>query len=399
LYAKAGSRYENHRNNGLSHFLEHMFFRGTAHYPTSYELNDAIEQRGGTLQATTSRDYTCYYVRTHPDYLAAGAEIFGEMFTSPRFGQIEVERQIVIEEILDDYGEDGEDICVDDIGRAQMWPNHPLGYKIVGSRENILRFTVDDLREHQRRFYCASNLVFCAVGAVRRDQVLRAAGAYLQGIPAGPEIPIVAPSDQQSSPRVKLVDDDDTQTEIVISFLALAETHPDYPALQVVRRLLDDGISSRLQKHICEDLGLAYDLSAGTECFVDTGALDINVTVEKKKSARLVSEILGQVKILRDNSITPEEVEKAKRRYRWDLEFSMDGLGEMAGWFGGTELFYSPEPIETYEERVSRVTLDDVHRVAREVFKPERLVVAAIGPFKSTVKRRVREAVEKFETP
>src|SRR2546427_829551 len=100
LYAKAGSRYESRKNNGLSHFLEHMFFRGSANYPTSYELNDAIEQQGGTLQATTSRDYTCYFVRIHPDCIAKGAEIFGEIFTAPRFGQIEVERQIVIEEIL-----------------------------------------------------------------------------------------------------------------------------------------------------------------------------------------------------------------------------------------------------------------------------------------------------------
>jgi len=398
LYAKAGSRYEDRNNNGLSHFLEHMFFRGTSKYPTSYDLNDAIEQRGGSLQATTSRDYTCFYVRIHPDLIAEGVEILSDIFASPRFGQIDVERQIVMEEILEDYDEDGTDICVDDIGRAQMWPDHPLGYKIVGTRENILRFGEDDLRQHQRQFYGASNLVLCAVGAIRRAEVLRAAERWFTRLAPGPEVPVVPPSDHQCEPRVKLVDDpDDPQTEILISFLALAETHPDYPALQVVRRLLDDGISSRLQKRICEDLGLAYDLSAGTECFVDTGALDINVTVEKKKSARLVAEILDEVKLLRDNSITPEEVEKAKRRYRWDLEFSMDGLGEMAGWFGGSELFYTPEPIEQFQERVRRVTLEDVHRVSRRIFRPGRLVVAALGRFPSSLRRRVREAVAEFE--
>jgi predicted Zn-dependent peptidase len=396
IYAKAGSRYEDPRNNGLSHFLEHMFFRGSANYPTSFDLNDAIERRGGTLQATTSRDYTCYYMRIHPDFLAGGVEILGEIFTTPRFGQIDVERQIVFEEVLDDYDEDGTDICVDDIGRAQMWPNHPLGYKIVGSRQNILSFTENDLREHQRRFYGASNLVFCAVGAIRRDEVLRAAERWLEKIPAGPEIPIRPPAEEQDAPRVKLVDNDEAQTEIAISFRAMAEVDPDYPVLQVIRRLLDDGISSRLQKHICEELGLAYDIGAGTECFVDTGVLDIDVTIEKKKSERVVREILDQVKELRDNSITPSELEKVKRRYIWDLEFAMDGLSEMSSWYGGSELFYRPEPIEEFQERVRRVTLEDVHRVARRIFRRERLVVAALGTFRSGLKRRVREAVASF---
>jgi predicted Zn-dependent peptidase len=396
IYAKAGSRYETRENNGLSHFLEHMFFRGSARYPTSYELNDAIEQRGGTLQATTSRDYTCFYVRVHPSYLAEAAEVFAEMFTSPRFGQIDVERHIVLEEILDDYDEDGTDICVDDIGRSQMWPDHPLGYKIIGTRENILSFRVEDLREHQRRFYGASSLVFCAVGAVRRRDVLRAAEKWLRRIPEGPEVPTVAPLEHQDAPRVKLVDNDDAQTELFVSFRAFSERDPDYPVLQVIRRLLDDGISSRLQKHICEDLGLAYDIGAGTECFVDTGVLDIDVTIEKRKTERLVREILGQVELLRDNSVTPKELEKVKRRYAWDLEFSMDDPGALSGWFGGTELFYHPERVEEFAARVRKVTIDDVHRVAGRIFRPDRLVVAALGPVRSGLKRRIREAVGEF---
>src|SRR5438067_5782358 len=175
-----------------------------------------------------------------------------------------------------------------------MWPDHPLGYKIVGSRENIQGFRESDLRELQKRFYGASHLVFCAVGAVRRAEVLEAAGKWLGRVAVGPEVLVAPPSDEQDAPRVKLVDNDDAQTEIVISFRAFSEPDPDYPVLQVLRRLLDDGISSRLQKHICEDLGLAYDIGAGTECFVDTGVLDIDVTIEKKKSERLVREILGQ---------------------------------------------------------------------------------------------------------
>src|SRR5258706_5600390 len=152
---------------------------------------------------------------------------------------------------------------------------------------------------------------------------------WLAAMPAGPEVPIVAPGNGQAAPRVKLVDNDDAQTEIVISFRAVAETDPDYPALQLLRRILDDGISSRLQKHICEDLGLAYDLGAGTECWVDTGAFDIDVTIEKKKSERLVREILGEGKKLRDGEVTPHELMRVKRRYGWDIDFSQDSVSEL----------------------------------------------------------------------
>ena len=396
VYAKAGSRYETPRNNGLSHFLEHMFFRGSERYPTSYALNEAIEQRGGTLQATTSRDYTCFYLRTHPKLVEGGIEMLGELLRAPRFAQIDIERNIVIEEMLEDYDEDGVDLCVDDLARTAMWPDHPLGYKIVGSRENVARFDAVELHAHREAFYGASNLVFAAVGNVKRASVLRAAKRWLGTLAAGPAVPTVAPDETQDAPRIKLVDADEAQTEIVISFRAFAETDPDYPALQVLRRVLDDGISSRLQKHICEDLGLAYDLGASTECWSDSGAFDIDVTIEKKKSERLVREILGEVRKLRDDAIRPSELEKVLRRYEWDLDFSMDSVSDLSVWFGATELFFEAEPLEHFRERLRAVTLRDLRRVARRVFQPSRLVVAARGPFSSSMKRKVKDAVAEF---
>jgi predicted Zn-dependent peptidase len=396
IYAKVGSRFETPEDNGLSHFLEHMFFRGSARYPTSFALNDAIEQRGGTLQATTSRDYTAYFLRTHPRLLRDGVEILGELFRAPRFAQIDVERGVVLEEMLEDYDDKGRDICAEDLTRAALWAGHPLGYKIIGTRDNLLRFTRADLERHRAAFYGAKNLVFAAVGAVERSAVVRTARRFLGGLPSGREATITSPPAAPSAPRLKSVRVDDHQTEIVVSFLALPELDPDFTALLVLRRLLDDGISSRLQKRLCEELGLAYDLGASTECFVDTGILDIDVTADRKKSDRLLREIFSVVSGLRDGRVAPSELDKVKRRFGWDLEFALDNVGDLSSWFGATELFYEPERFEAQIRRVNAVTLGDVRRVARRVFRPERLAVAALGPIGRTMERRMRQAVLAF---
>lgn len=396
LYAKVGSRFETPATNGLSHFLEHMVFRGSDRYPTSYALNDAIEQRGGTLQATTSRDCTAFYMKTHPALLGDGVEILGELFRAPRFAQIDVERQIVMEEILEDYDEDDVDICSSDIARTALWPRHPLGLKIIGTRKNVMGFTRDDLERHRREFYAAGNLVFSAVGALTRSDVLAQAERFLGDLPAGPSVEMVAAEDEESEPRVKLVEQDDQQTEVVVSFRALGERDPDYTTLQVLRRVLDDGISSRLQKHVCEDLGLAYDVGASTECWADTGAFDIEVSVEKKKTERIVRELLTVVRALRDDGPTEEELTKVKRRFGWDLEFAKDSVSDLSTWFGATELYTEAKPFEAQFEEAQRVTAADVKRVAARVLKPQRLAVAVLGPMRSAMKKRVREAVADF---
>ena len=396
LYAKAGSRFETPANNGLSHFLEHMFFRGSARYPTSYALNDAIEQRGGTLQATTSRDCTAFYLKTHPTLVPDGIEILGELFRAPRFAQIDIERQIVMEEILEDYDEDDTDICVEDIARTALWPGHPLGLKIIGTRKNVLGFTKEDLERHRQAFYASGNLVFTAVGALSREEVLREAERHLAHFAPGPEVPMVAPPDEETAPRIQLVERDDQQTEVVISFRAFGERDPDYTALQVLRRVLDDGISSRLQKHICEDLGLAYDVGAGTECWADAGAFDIDVSVEKKKTERIVRELLTVVRALRDEGPREHELEKVKRRFGWDLEFAKDSVSDLSSWFGATELFCAAKPFEAQFEEVAALTAADVKRVAARVLKPERMAVAALGPMRNVMKKRVRDAVAEF---
>ena len=161
VYAKVGSRYEPPTDNGLSHFLEHMLFRGTRKFPSSYALNLAIEELGGTLHAETGRDYSLYQINLAPDAVVEGISSLGEQLGAPRLSDIELEREIILEEIGEDLDERGRDVNLDDKVRAAMFPGHGLGQKITGPRRNVRGFSGGDVRRHLRRHYGARNLVQC----------------------------------------------------------------------------------------------------------------------------------------------------------------------------------------------------------------------------------------------
>jgi len=194
LYVRTGSRYETAANNGLSHFVEHMLFRGSASFPSSLALNRAIEERCGMLGGETGRDYSLYQVSLHPREIHDALQILGDLFASPLFSDIDLERAIVLEEILDDFDESGQRINIDDVGREHAWPRHPLGFSITGPESNIRRFTQAQVRTHFRRFHGARNLVLSVAGPLDHAKVLASAERAFGGLPAGVrQVPRPAP--------------------------------------------------------------------------------------------------------------------------------------------------------------------------------------------------------------
>ncbi|MSP62606.1 MAG: insulinase family protein [Myxococcales bacterium] len=396
MYAKVGSRYESQHDNGLSHFLEHMLFRGTARYPDAYQINLAIEEIGGTLYAETGRDYSLYQLSLHPDTLDAGIALFGEIFRAPAFQGIEVERRIILEEILEDLDEDSREINIDDLARATVFPDHPLGYKITGPYENVERFTVADVRRHFERCYGARNMVLTVAGACERSRVLKRVSEELGPLAPGTELGVEAPPESGGGPRFRYVENQGSQTSLQVLFRALPETSPDYPALQVLSRVLDDGMSTRLHHRVCDELGLAYYVSANIEAFVDTALFELDATSAHANVAPLLGEALTLLSELGRSPPSEAEVAKAKRRYRWDLEATFDDPDAMAGWWGGTELFFRPLPFEDKVARMEAVTPADVRRVAAAVFQRERMTVAAVGLLDEAQVAEVKAVVEKF---
>jgi predicted Zn-dependent peptidase len=397
LYVRTGSRYETAANNGLSHFVEHMLFRGSARFPSSLALNRAIEERCGMLGGETGRDYSLYQISLHPRELDDALQILGDLFTSPLFTDIDLERAIVLEEILDDFDESGQRINIDDVGREHAWPRHPLGFPITGPESNIRRFTQANVRGHFRRFHGARNLVLSVAGPVEHESVLASAERAFGGLPAGQRcVPRPAPK-SIPGPGFLSVRTDSAQAEVQILFRALADNHPLYPALIALLRVLDDGMSTPLHYRVCDRKGLAYHVSAGIDPLGDTSLVELTAACASEKLPELVGEILGILSELRDKPVAQDEIDKAKRRYARDLEAGFDDVEGLCAWFGDSLLFGRPlrSPHERYQ-RMAKVTAARIGQAARAVLRPENLVATAVGTFTPAVARKVRSLVQRF---
>jgi predicted Zn-dependent peptidase len=396
VYAKVGSRYETAADNGLSHFLEHMLFRGTARHPSSYAINLAIEELGGTLYAETGRDYSLYQMSLDPELMDRGVALYGDIFGAPAFTDIDLERQIVLEELNEDLDEKGRDINLDDLARAAAFPGHPLGQKITGPRANVEGFDEGDLHRHFARFYGARNLILTVAGPVRRAEVLAAAEAAFAGLPAGETIVPAPPPPFSSGPTYLYVDNPGAQTAFQLLIRALPESHPDYVATQALCRVLDDGMTTRLHYTLCDQLGLAYYVNGSLEPFHDTALLELDGASAHAKLPELLARALGLLGEFRERPVSEAELAKAKRRYRLDLRAAIDDVDAMAGWFGGTELFYVPVEFEQKAARMEAVTAEDIQRVARTVITPERAVVGVAGALSASLRREAEKVVSNW---
>lgn len=391
-FIKVGSRFERPDDSGLSHFVEHMLFRGTERYPTSLALNTAIERLGSTLHAETGRDYTLLTMGFLPEQVPAGIELLGELLGSPRFGDIELERALVLEEMSEDYDEDDVEINVDDIARGLAFGDHPLGQRIIGPRANVEAFSPADVRRHFETFYGAANTILCVAGPVEHGPIVEAA-RRLEGLPRG-AVAMPRPAPPPPGPaRWRHVQDSGAQTSLAILFRGVPELDPRYPAFVALLRALDDGMSTRLHYQLADQKGLAYSIGAGIEPLADTALFEITSATANAKLPRLVGEILELVGGLRADRITDDEMAKIRTRYRYETVASIDDPAAMAGWFGGTALYYPPPALSERLAAIDRVTPDDLVDTARQVIVPDGLVLAAVGALSKARVGELREVI------
>ena len=391
LYVRAGSRHEELHRNGISHFLEHLFFRGSVGWPDTVAMNAAVESAGGSLNGITARDHGCYYTPIHPDEVGTGLAVLGDLIRRPLLKEMDVEREVILEEILDEVDADGRDIDPDNLSKRIVFGDHPLAFKIAGTPDIVRRLGPREIRAHHQRFYTGANLVLAIAGPVRAGEVEALADEHLGALPRGRASVDLLPPPWPDGPRLELVDHDDAQAEFSISFPCPPERHPDYPVHLCIRRILDDGLSSRLPFEIVERRGLAYSLHAGIDTFTDAGMTVIDGACAPKKLSRVVEEILRVLGALAEREMPEEELERVQRRHRMTLAFSLDSAADLAGWYGAGEVLSAPESFEERCRRVEGVTPADIRRVAARTFRRRNLVAVVVGP----ARRRERAAVEK----
>lgn len=398
VYVRAGSRHEAAATNGVSHFLEHLFFRGSEGYPVGRAMNALVEDVGGDLNGVTTRDHGYYFTPLHPARLEVPLAVLGDMLARPLFKDVDVEREVILEEILDEVDEEGRDIDVDNLSKRALFEGHPLALKIGGTRETVGALREEELRAHHARAYGARNMVLAVAGPVPHARAVEVAAQAFGRLPPGTALDDGAPPGPfEGGPRLVTVDHKESQTSLQLSFRAPAEHHPDYPALRAIKRALSDGLASRLQLELVETRALAYSVGSGLESFSDCSMFEVGGSCAPKKAPQLAQELLRILGELCDAGITATELERAKVKSRIGLEFMLDSPADMLGWTGVGDLLCPPaEAFSSWLARVEAVTLDDVRRVARQTFRRAGLVACAVGPL-AGVEKKLSAALQAAE--
>ncbi|MHB1843281.1 MAG: M16 family metallopeptidase [Deltaproteobacteria bacterium] len=379
LYVRAGSRHEAPDTSGVGHFLEHMFFRGSRAFPDSVAMHAAVEDAGGNLNGYTSRDHAVYFTPLHPGGLAVTSEVLADMIAAPLLREMKLEREVILEEMLDEVDEHGKDVDIENLTKRLLWPDHPLSLKIAGTPQTVKALTLRDLRAHHRRFYVGSNLVLCAAGPLDHGDVVAEARRRFGRFPSGARSSEAPPPKPPAGPRFRLFPHEESQTELRLSFPGPPEEAPDFLALGLARRVLDDGLSSRLPLEIVERRGLCYSLHCGIDSFEDVSVLEVEAATSHGKVAGALREICRILGELAQKGPSKDELARAKARHRMALEFTLDSANDMAAWFGGTSLFRAPPSLEQRADDVDAIDAAQLRDAMRRVVQKNNLLVTAVG--------------------
>jgi len=393
LFVRVGSRFESPHNNGLSHFLEHMLYRGTDRLRSAHAVNHAFERLGGYLYAATQTDFSVFSLTLPPESIDAASALFGEVLSRPAFLDIDVEKGIVCEEILEDLDEEGRQVDADNLSRALIYPEHPLGFTITGDEERVRSFDEAALRAHHARHYTATSSVLVFSGAIEPARALHLAERDFRALPGGEPVLAVAPVHAQTKPRLEILENVSSQTELRLCLRGIPQNAKERPALDMLMRVIDDGMSTRLYHRLCDDKGLCYDVTAGYDGYEDDGVIDFAAGVQHQRTSRVTSELLAMLVELGLEGPTDEELAKARRRHGWDMNALHDSPDDMAAFYAGGMLFNRFESPEERLASLARVTRADVRDVARLLASPERLNVVAVGLLERDEDKRLAECV------
>ncbi|MDD2321888.1 MAG: pitrilysin family protein [Geobacteraceae bacterium] len=397
IYLKVGGRNDPAEKEGLSHFLEHMLFRGTADYATTMELETAFEALGGSVNAATDADSTCFYTRIHPQHAVEGLGIFASMLLRPTLSGIEIEKRIITEEALEDTNEKGEDINTDNLASKLLWPDHPLGMPTVGTLGSIAAFTDEDLKEHLQRYYVPSNTVVTVVGDIDPDTLFPACEHYFNSWQAPPAPDLCPAPSNQNGPQSLMVKDQDSQVALQFAFRGFSRADRRITTSRLIRRILCGGGSSRLLMSLRENLGITYSVSAGISAYEETGCFSIDLATAPENLPLAVEEVLRETRRLAAELLDEEELERVKRSYFFDLEYSRDSTYEMGVRYGWGELMGVFTTLEQDQQVSASVTAEEVRSTANELFAPQNLNLVAVGPETAATKREVVKLLQRHE--
>jgi predicted Zn-dependent peptidase len=383
IYYKVGARYEPKDVSGISHYIEHMLFKGTRKRRTPQEISEAIEGLGGSLNAMTDREYTAYSAIVPSQHFGLAFDVLTDMLRESRFDPEEVEREraVIIEEINGTL--DSPPDLVNEAIDAVMWGDQPIGRPVAGTRETVAAISRAQMLDYLGRHYVPRATVVSVAGQVEHDAVVdtvrRTLGAASEGgAPASYEPARPA----GAGPRVQIVEKDTEQAHLCIGLPALSYMDPDRYAQQLLDSILGGGMSSRLFVEIREKRALAYTVASYVDNFHDAGGLILYAGVDNERVGSCISGMLHELDRLRQQAPSAEELRKVKEYNKGSLLLALESSRSVASWGGRQELLLDRiYDVDEVIERIEAVTPDDVQRLAGRLFQQSQLNLSVVGPF------------------
>jgi len=378
FFVGTGSRGESDAEAGLSHFLEHMLFRGTDRY-ASAEIDQLFDGMGAELNAGTDKESTTVYARMLDQHLPRAIDVIADMVWRPAFNDVDPERLVVLEEIAM-YEDDPQDTVFDVLGTA-VFGQHPLGRAIIGTAPVIRDTPVHEIAAFHARRYVPASVVVAAAGSVDHDAIVELAQRTLGGLRAGERGPDYAPAPEAPRATVRFTRKDTEQVHVCLGAPGLPRGDDRRFAARVLDAIFGGLSSSRLFQAVREERGLAYAVYSFTGQYVDTGQIGLYVGTRPDNVEEAMRVVAAELDRLREDPATQAELERARENVKARVVLGLESSAARMNRLGSSVLFGLPL-LETDEvmARIDAVTVDDLRALVAELWAPERLSAAGIGP-------------------
>jgi predicted Zn-dependent peptidase len=391
IWVRTGSRNEDKKVGGISHFLEHIVFKGSAKRPTAKDISQAVDAIGGEFNAATSKDWTNFYIKASKENLETAFDVLSDMVLNPLMKSVEIEREkgTIIQEIR--MYEDTPMMRIGEVFEELVFDGNPLGRDTAGTEISVKGINRDDFVRYRKIHYHPENMLITVAGGISEGAVLKLVAKYFDSLKPSKTVPFKDQEFQsiQDKPQFKLQTKKSEQAHLILGFMSEGRGYTKRFAQSILSVILGAGMSSRLFIEVRERRGLAYSVRTSTERYQEVGYMGTYAGVNVAKADEAIKVILDQCYGLASGKypVTAKELTKAKGFLKGNLALALEDTHDVSGYFGEQHLFLkkvlTPEEIN---KKIAAVTLEDVNFEAKKIFIPARLNLAIIGPFKDKEK-------------
>lgn len=383
VMVEAGSKYETKEINGLSHFLEHMCFKGTEKRPKMIDISQELDTVGAQYNAFTLQEYTGYYTKADYKHLDLLLDVVSDMYLNPVFNEKEIEKEkgVIIEEI--NMYEDLPRRKVQEIFLRLLYGDQPAGWDIAGTKENIKSIKRGDFLDYRRKHYVPSATTVVIAGKFDEKRALNNLKKIWGGISSGKKKGKVKTKESQEKPEILLQQKDTDQTHLVLGVRSFDTYSKNNPTLRVLTTILSGGMSSRLFQKLRDEMGICYYVHAENDTYTDHGVLQVSAGLDNKRVKEGIEAIMEEFRRLKTETVSAEELKKVRQQMQGNLYLGLETSDSFAEYCGYQEVLN--KPIKTPEQIIAEteaVTAEDIKKIANKIFQDKNLNLAIIGRFK-----------------